>query len=856
MGEVYRALDTRLDRAVAIKSLPAELSGDPERRRRFEREAKSIAALSHPHICTLYDVGHHEGFDFLVMELLEGETLAARLERGRLESAEVLACATQIAGALDQAHRQGIIHRDLKPANVMLTRSGAKLLDFGLAKLRTEGAPIVNGLTKTAQLTGHGQIVGTLQYMAPEQLEGKEVDARCDLFAFGAIVYEMVTGQKAFEGPSQASLIAAILHRTPPPITQVAPDAPPALERLLAVCLAQNPDDRWSTAHDVYLQLKEISQNRHSDPAPGIRRGTLREPLAWGVAAAAILAVIALTTVIIASRGPRSEGGLDLLSVLPAEQTTLANGEAPQISPDGQYVAFVASDRSGKSWLYVRKRDSLTARALPESEEATLPFWAPDSHKLGFFAQGQVKTISISGGSPRTLAPAPVPRGGTWSRDNLILFSARPNAPPSIVPAAGGEDKPVPIAGPFLGFRWFPSFLPDGRHYLYLVVDSRNQTGRAIRVASLDSVETKELVSSRANAIYASGHLLYRREAAVVAQPFNPRTMELSGTPAPVLENVGFNAITFQGLFSVSGNGVMAYQTSTSGSQLVWFDRQGKRLGAALPPGDYNTLCLTSDEKQVVYDQSDPASDNVDLWALDLVGGHPSRLTFDPAVDFDPVCSPAGHEVVFASLREGPPNLFRLMMAAPGSEKAVVQSPQPKIVNDWSGNGQLLVYSVLNAKSNWDIMVAPISGGTASVLVATGAEERNARMSPGGRWFTYVSNETGSFEVYVQPFPITGTKWQVSKGGGHQPQWRRDGRELYYISPDRKLIAVDIKPGGSEFATGESRALMETRITGWGTNQGCQYAATADGERFLVSTATDAILPITLVLNWPAALSR
>jgi serine/threonine protein kinase len=423
MGEVYRARDTRLDRAVAIKSLPAELSGDSERRSRFEREAKAIAALSHPHICTLYDVGHHEGFDFLVMELLEGETLAARLERGCLKIAEVLVCATQIADALDQAHRQGIIHRDLKPANVMLTRSGAKLLDFGLAKLCSGGAPIVNGLTDTAQLTGQGQIVGTFQYMAPEQLERKEVDARSDLFSFGTIVYEMVTGRRAFKGSSQASLIGAILHGSPSPLTQVAPDVPPALERLLALCLSKNPDDRSSTARDVCLQLKGISENRHSGPALGVQQGRLRERLAWGAAATATLAAIALAMVIIVSRGPRAETGLDLLSVLPAEQTTLAYGEAPQISPDGQHVAFVAGDRSGKSWLYVRKRDSLAARALPGSEEATLPFWAPDSRTLGFFAQGQVKTISISGGSPRTLAPAPLPRGGTWSRDNVILFS-------------------------------------------------------------------------------------------------------------------------------------------------------------------------------------------------------------------------------------------------------------------------------------------------------------------------------------------------------------------------------------------------------------------------------------------------
>ena len=870
MGEVYRARDTRLDRDVAIKTLHAE-SGDPDGRSRFEREAKAIAALSHPNICTLYDVGHddhspglEQGVEYLVMELLEGETLAARLARGPLEMADVLAFAIQIAAALDNAHRQGIVHRDLKPGNVMLTRSGAarqaspqaKLLDFGLAKLRSEVIPIADAATEAA-LTAKGQILGTIPYMAPEQLEGKPIDARTDLFAFGAIVFEMVTGKRAFAGSSQASLIGAILHTSPPLVTQVLPGAPPALERLVAVCLSKDPDDRWSTAHDVLLQLRSISAVFEADPARAVSRGRSRERLAWSAAAVATVAALAIAAVMLTARVARNQAdaALDVLSVLAPEQTTLDRGEAPQISPDGRRVAFVATDRLGRSGLYVRGRESLVARPLPDTDGASMPFWSPDSRQLGFFAQGQLKTIAISGGSPHAIAAAPVPRGGAWNRDNVILFMAVPNLPLNRVSAAGGEAASVPMP-PVQEFRMFPAFLPDGRHYVYLVIAPDKNTF-AIKVASLDSAETKELVQATGSAVYAPGYLLFRRDAALVAQPFDARTLQLSGSPVPIVEDAGFNALTYQGLFSVSADGVLAYQRSTPGSQLVWFDRQGKRLGTAAPAADYNTVCLTSDDKRIVYDLADPVSGSIDLWALDVGGDRPSRLTFNPAVDFFPVCSPAGQDVVFGSLREGYPNLFRLTISAPGSEKAVLRSPAPKVPTDWSRDGRLLVYNVANQKTGWDIEIMTLSGGPPQVVAATPADERNGRLAPDGRWIAYTSNESGSFEVYVQPFPATGAKWQVSKAGGQQPQWRRDGRELFYIAPDKKLVGVAVS-AGSDFATGEARSLVDTRIAAWerSNQQSCQYAVTADGERFLVNTASDTTVPMTLVLNWTAALSK
>ena len=793
--------------------------------------------MTHPNICTLHDVGVEEGIEFLVMELLDGETLAARIERGPLPMSEVLAYAMQIADALDAAHGQGIVHRDLKPSNVMLTRTGAKLLDFGLAKLRADHALSEDGVTEVMPLTARGQVLGTVAYMAPEQLAGQPIDQRADIFAFGAIVFEMLTGKRAST-------------------TQVMAGAPPALERLVTVCLSKDPEQRWSSAHDVLLQLRSIAESPPVTAEVAARRDSGRERLAWIVAAIAIAAALVLAAVWQAGRGMRSrpEAALDVLSILPDEQTTLERGEAPQVSPDGRRVAFVATDTVGRSGLYVRSLDSLIARLLPDTDAASLPFWSPDSRQLGFFAQGQLKTVALSGGSPHTIAAAPVPRGGTWSHDDVILFSAVPNLALRRVPAGGGQavDVPMPPAGQF---RLLPRFLPDGRHYLYLDPRTLNGSSFVISVASVDSTESKELLRSSGAATYASGYLLFRRDAALMAQPFDVRTLQLSGTPAPIAEDAGVNPLTYQALFSASDGGQLAYRRLGTGSQLTWFDRSGKSLGTAGPPGDYNTLCLTADDKRIVYDVADPVTGAVDIWMFDIAGARSSRLTFAPEVDFYPVCSPSGEEVVFSSLREGPPNLFRLSLGAPGSERAVLRSPSPKIATDWSREGQL-IYTALNQKTGADIEMAPLSGSASKAVVATAAQEANARLSPDGRWIAYNSNDSGRFEVYVQPFPTTGAKWQISKGGGQGAQWRRDGRELFYVAPDLKLVGVAVS-AGSDFAAGEARTLFETRITSLErSNFGSGYAVTSDGQKFLVNTAPSTIQPVTLILNWAAALGK
>ena len=855
MGEVYKARDTRLGRSVAIKILRGSLASSADGRARFEREAQTIASLTHPNICTLYDVGRERGLDFLVMELLEGETLAQRLTRGSLSMESTLEYAIHMAAALDCAHRQGIVHRDLKPGNVMLTKSGARLLDFGLATLRTELAEGDEAQTQSLALTEKGTILGTLGYMAPEQLEGRKADARTDLFALGAIVYEMTAGRRPFTASSRAGLIAAILGSEPPPLTTVRAATPPTLDRLVTICLAKSPDDRWSSAHDVLLLVEGIVADTQRVTSPGAtprRAGGVRFWIAVPLlVAAALFAAWALW--------PQADQPLDFVSVLPPAGTSLAVAEAPQVSPDGQHVVFPATDAAGRTSLYVRTRGSLTVRPLPDTDDGTLPFWAPDSERLGFFSQGHMKTIAVSGGPPQTLAPAANPRGGTWSRGGVIVFVPFPNDPPQQVPEAGGAARPVPIPELFDERRFYPSFLPDGRHYLYLSIDLDTRNGTAIRIASIDSVETKELVPSTTSAVYAEpGYVIFRREKALVAQRFNSRTLELQGTASVVVEAVGFSPLNYQGFFSVSTTGALAYLESDPGWHLVWFDRLGRRGDAAAPTGQYNSVCISSDGTRVVYDLADTQTGNIDIWSLDLAGGTPSRLTFDPSVDFYPVCSPTGDEVVFGTLRAGPPSMVRQKISSPGGETRILQSGGVNQATDWSHDGRLIIYSTYSQQTSWDIWVLPLSeGGTPVPFAATAAEERNARLSPDGRWMAYALRESGRTDVYIQPFPATGAKWQVSPGGGSYPVWSPSGRELFYLSPSQAIVGVDVTAGASGLAVGSPRIVFETRIAGWERiSQGSPFVVTPDGQRFLVSSAGDTVMPITLVLNWPSALNK
>jgi Tol biopolymer transport system component len=848
MGEVYAARDTRLERSVAIKVLPQEFTDDAGRRARFEREAAAIASLSHPNICTLHDVGEQDGTMFLVMEKLDGSTLAARLAHGPMPPAEAIACAIQIAEGLAFAHRAGVVHRDLKPANVMLTKTGAKLLDFGLAKV---ASGVVEHPTATA-LTFHGEILGTLPYMAPEQLQGGDVDARADIFAFGAMLHEMVTGQRAFTGSSQASLIGAILHFEPPRVTQVAPAAPAGLDQLVSVCLAKDPGDRWSSANDVLLQLKGLANSggvsERVAPAP--------RPAGWSARLAWPLAVLGLVTstvlgALLATRRAEPPAHSDVLSIMPPQDSTFRRGEAPQISPDGRHLAFTSTDPEGTRGLYIRSFDLATPRFLPGTENGSQPFWSPDSRMVGFFADGQLKTVAIAGGAPTVLARVGLPRGGAWSKDNLILFAPRPNASLVVVPASGGEPTPVPTPAK-VGIPGFPSFLPDGRHYLFTELSEGNRLVESLALGSLDAPETRRLVGTTSSGVYASGHLLYRRNTTLLAQPFDEKTLQLRGEPVAIAEGVGFNPVTFQALFSASSTGVLAYRDAAPGAELVWFSRSGVRMSAVGAPGEFNALCMTPDGRRVVYEQADLASGNIDMWTMDLASAATTQLTFAGSVEFYPVCAPNGRDIALAALKPAQPNLFRQSLSTPGQLVLLFESPFPKLPTDWSRDGTQLIFSVLNPGTGWDVASLSLETGQPRPLLATPAEERNAKLSPDGRWLAYVSNESGRFEIYVQPIDGGGAKWLVSRGGAVQPQWSADGRQLYYLALDRRLMVVDARAEGAVFTPSSPVELMETRFTEWETSGGVSYAVAPDGSRVLVSTSTDIGSPVSLMQNWPA----
>jgi tRNA A-37 threonylcarbamoyl transferase component Bud32 len=610
MGEVYRARDTRLDRTVAVKVLPQHLSSSPERRQRFEREARAVSSLSHPHICALYDVGRQDGIDYLVMEYIEGESLADRLSKGPLPVDQALRYSIQVANALDKAHRSGIVHRDLKPANIMLTKSGAKLLDFGLAKLRgnsSEAAPSLTSLpTERVSITAEGTILGTFQYMAPEQLEGREADARTDIFAFGAVVYEMATGKRAFNGKSQASLITAIMSADPQPISELQPMSPPALDRIVKRCLGKDPDERWQTAHDLMEELKWVAEagSQAGAAAPVAARRKIRER-GWMIATVVFFLAAGLLAVAYFRRAPvETAAAATRFFIYPPEKVSFTGTFA--ISPDGRRIVFRGTSE-GKTLLWVRALDSLSAQPLAGTQEALFPFWSPDSRFIGFYSSGKLKKIEATGGPAQPLCDAPLGAQGAWNRDNVIVFA--PNFADALyrVSAAGGA--PVPLttldASRKETAHVLPNFLPDGRHFIYLVTNAqRENTG--IYVGSLDSKETKLLVNTYQGAAYAPpGYLLFMRERTLMAQSFDADRLELKGEPFPVAEQVDLqlSAEPRFASFSVSETGALVYRSgSRRNYQLTWFDREGKQLGTIGPPGAYGNPWLSPDEKRVTVE--------------------------------------------------------------------------------------------------------------------------------------------------------------------------------------------------------------------------------------------------------------
>jgi serine/threonine protein kinase/Tol biopolymer transport system component len=850
MGEVYKARDTRLDRTVAIKLLPASLTDSPERRQRLEREARAVSALNHAHICALYDVGDQDGSFFLVMEYLEGETLADRLTKGPLPTEQVLRYGIEVGDALDKAHKKGIVHRDLKPGNVVITKAGAKLLDFGLAKLRGEAAsptPELSSLpTEAKPLTQAGAILGTLRYMSPEQLEGGEADSRADIWALGLLLYEMATGKPAFSGKSQASLIGSILKDEPAPISATQTMAPPALDRLVRMCLAKDPDERWQSAHDVVAELRWIgeagSQAGAADPVHV--RPRKRERAAWVVAAlfacsTAALAILSWTKRLDSPRRVAS-------SITAPEKTSFAiDGGALALSPDGRQLAFLARGSDGKRLLWLRALDEPLPRSVPGTEGAQYPFWSPDSRRLAFFTGGRLKRVDVGDGTVEVVTDAPDPAGGTWGADGLILFSPQYRSTLHRVDASGV--RPLSLGG----ISRTPAFLPDGRHFLYHE-DSEGTPGGGIYVAALDSKDGRLLLPDAMSPRYAAGRLYFWRAGDLRAQAFDPTTLSLSGEVVRVAGPVLFDADYKVAHYSVSDAGVVVYQAGAGSglSQLSWFDRSGKQLASLREPARYYSPRLSHDGQRLAYDLSDPTTNNGDIWILDLRRNVPRRVTFDAANESAPNWSPDDGRVLYFRSRRDTSDLY--WKGLDGSlDERLFTSDADKIPTDWSLDGRHVLFNVLRrGGSQNDIWVLSLPDRKAEPWLATPFYESGGRLSPNGRWVAFASDESGRFEVYVDSFPKPTTRVPVSVSGGEQPTWRRDGKELYYISADSKLVAVPTLAADS-FTAGAPQALFEARLRR-GPEVPPQYDVSTDGQRFLLSRILDdeSTQPITLLQNW------
>jgi Tol biopolymer transport system component/predicted Ser/Thr protein kinase len=867
MGEVYRARDTRLDRTVAIKVLPSQLSQNPDVRQRFEREAKAISALSHPNICPLYDVGNESGVDFLVMEFLEGETLEQRLQKGPLPTEQVLRYGIEIADALEKAHRLGIIHRDLKPGNIMLTKGGAKLMDFGLAKT-TGPAPVAQALTEmTAEakkLTAEGTILGTFQYMAPEQLEGAETSAVTDLFALGEVLYEMATGKPAFAGRTKASLIAAILSSDPKPIGALAPLTPPALERVIRTCLAKEPEERWQTAHDLKLQLQWIAEggSQAGVPAPVAARRRTRERLAWGVAALLFVGLaLAVTGYVLRAPQPRRAVRVSLLA--PPNASFQPFDFA--LSPDGTKLAFVATGPNGRPQLWVRSLDSTTGQPLAGTEGAGFPFWSPDSHQIGFFASGKIKRTDAAGGAVQLITDAAEGRGGAWSPDGTIVFAPSTAEPLLRVPASGGVATPltsIDSSRSETSHRW-PWFLPDGRHFIFLVrtgggvvAKKPEESGNGIYVSSLDSPDRRQLlVRSDRRAMYASGHVLFIRSSNLMAQRLDTRKLKMLGDAVPVAEQVAVDD-RWTGAFTVSDDGKLAFQSGGAvGYALIWYDRTGKP-GAVVANDPFNVTRLSPDGRKVAASVSDQNLGTLDIWIYDLGRGVKTRFTFDAADEDDPVWSPDGNTIVFDSARKGAYNLYQKPANGAHPEEPLYEDKASKYPTSWSSDGKYVIFdrSDPEGKTKYDLWVLPMFGDHKPFpFLQTQFDERLAEFSPDTKWVAYVSNESGREEVYAVSFPTPGGRFQVSAEGGSNPKWRADGKELFYLDASNRVVAVPVTARGDSLEIGAPQTLFQTHV--W--SRGYFLSSASDGKRFLiVENPQINASSLTLVLNWDAALEK
>ena len=854
MGEVYRARDTRLDRTVAIKVLPQHLAHTSEARQRFEREARAVSALNHPHICTLHDVGSQDGTDYLIMEYLEGETLSARLEKGPLPLDMVLRYGVEIADALDKAHRLGIIHRDLKPGNIMLTKLGAKLLDFGLAKAAVPlaaGATLTAEATRTTPVTQQGTIVGTFQYMSPEQIEGKELDGRSDIFSLGAVLYEMVTGQRAFQGKSQLSVASAILEKEPAPISTSQPLTPPALDRAIRRCLAKDPEDRWQTARDLLLELKWIAEagSQAEVPAPLISHRKKRERLAW--AAATTFALIAMAFAIgFVMRTPQPPQPIRLTAEIGADASLVTNfGPAAILSPDGTHLAFVAAGPDQKRRIYVRSLNQLQATALSGTENTRNPFFSPDGQWLGFFADGKLKKISVQGGAPATLCDAPDDRGGSWGEDGAIVFTPSFGAPLSKVSSAGGTPQLLTALDRKVGeltHRW-PQVLPGGKAVLFT---SSTFTGfyedADIVLYSTASGQRKTVHRGGFHARYVpTGHLVYMHEGTLFAVPFDLNHLEVTDQPVPILDRVATNPGTGGAQFSFSETGNLVYVAGGSVIQNVsiyWMDRQGKFTPLRETPGGYFAPAFSPDGRRLAMNIRD--GKRTDTWVYEWERDTLTRLTFGGEFTGSSVWTPDGQRITYTFLeKDGASNVYWKRADGAGDALPLTESKNQKYPNSWRPDGKVLAYTQLNPDSSWDILTLAIEGdeksgwkpGEPKPFLNSPFNEVDAAFSPDGRWLAYGSDESGNSEVYVRPFPGPGGKWQISTGGGLLPRWSRSSKEFFYRTTDSKIMVAAYTTTGDSFHADKPQLWSPGQFTGRGPYS--NFDVHPDGKRFAVLKA-------------------
>jgi serine/threonine protein kinase len=880
MGEVYRAKDTRLDRIVAIKILPVHLSTSSDFRQRFEREAKAVSILNHPNICTLHDIGQQNGTEYLVMEYIEGETLSSRLQKGPLPVTDLLRYSIQIADALDKAHKKGIVHRDLKPGNIILTKSGVKVLDFGLAKMADQkpASDVSQLATAQKELTKEGMILGTIQYMAPEQLEGRECDARTDIFAFGAVMYEMATAKKAFEGNSQASLIAAILKEEPKPITQSQPLSPPILDRLIKTCLAKDPEDRWQNAHDISNELRWMAESSASTVTSAIGPTPARSPhklmnLGWIVAAALALMMIAGFIWM----NPRydtkakSESG-EVRFLIPSSNDLdlggfLAGVPDFAVSHDGKRLIFTGRDSVGRIAIYLRTLDSLDARPIPNTENAEIPFWSPDDQKIAFSADGKLKVVNLNGGADQVLCDVPTTfYGGTWLQDGTIVYGQEYSGLMR-VSENGGKSEPFTVLDSQRGERIhsYPVFLPDGRHFVFSA-DSNKSEDRTLYVSSIDSKEKSRLLNTRYKVNYLDpGYLLFLRGTSLWAQRLQMDPPKMLGDPVLVASGISPNAAVSNAPFTASANGTILYRGGDvwAKTQLAWFDRQGKTLATVGSIESDVSVTLSPDGTHAAVGgiagndfRSATGEPSINLWNIDLSRGIRTRVTVNPNIsDENPTWSPDGRYLAFASHRESDrAEIFKKAASGAGQEQIVFSGAGNEHPIDWSSDGKFILVQFNG--NQLDIAAVPVSGSNEKPIpyITSSTDDGQAQFSPDGRWVAYTSGESGRSEVYIRPFPNGDTKWQISSDGGSEPRWRGDGKELFYLTPDGTLMAVGLKTSTS-FEAAPPVTLFKTKtlpipLGAWGG--AAQYDVSNDGSRFLINTIVVPSTPSNLyvIVNW------